>query len=636
MDEYGRQAGERVLGEIPFGIWVARAPSREVLYANEAMHAILGIHDVRNFCGFEDRQGRPYPKDRLPFHRALAAGAPVVIDDLVVRGDDGRRTWVRAFANPVRDAQGTVSHVVVAFMDITAEVRAIVARDEIEKRLEVAVHHAPILLFTVDRDGILTASDGALKPSLLGATTSSMGKSLLQMYKDHPVIVGNLRRALAGETVFYSASLGPFVLDVWVGPVRDAAGELAGAIGVCTDVSEGRRVQSRMIQDDRIHAMGTLAASVAHEINNPLTYVLAGLEEADLELDDLAGRLGVLEESSAAGRQAAGVLRESVGRLRELLAPVQAGTKRIREVTRDLRTFARPDDENQTRVDLSCVVGAVLRLVRKEIEARARLVEELGAGVVVLANEARLVQVLTNLLINAWQAIPEPDPARHVVGVRTAIEGDRALIEIWDSGPGVPADLRERIFEPFVTTKQVGSGSGLGLFVSRNIVISLRGEISLHDTPGGGALFRVMLPLAPPETTVADPRVAPGARAQQAARRARVVIVDDDALVAGALAARLTDNSFDVLTVLDGRQGLELLLADADVDLAYCDLMMKGVSGVELHDVLHRQAPERLAKVVFMTGGAFTPEALALLERRPDACVHKPFDIVADAHRRIS
>ena len=145
------------------------------------------------------------------------------------------------------------------------------------------------------------------------------------------------------------------------------------------------------------------------------------------------------------------------------------------------------------------------------------------------------MQVLVNLLMNAWQALPEPDPARHVIGVRTGIHESRALIEIWDSGPGVPEARRAEIFEPFVTTKDVGAGSGLGLFVCRNIIDALHGQITVNDAPGGGALFRITLP-ATEQPNVAS---APPPVIEAKTRRPRILIIDDDAMVARCLGLTL-------------------------------------------------------------------------------------------------
>ena len=190
----------------------------------------------------------------------------------------------------------------------------------IEKHLAVAIHHAPVLLFMMDRDGVLTAADGALRDKLDAGRRRMVGQSLFETYKDHPTVPGYVRRALAGETVSYSIEVQDLILDVWLGPVRDAAGELAGAIGVCTDVTESRRLQTRIIQDDRIRAMGTIAASVAHEINNPLTYVLTSLEATSSSSTSLST---ALDASTRAERGDASPPRSlrGIGRLRESSVP---------------------------------------------------------------------------------------------------------------------------------------------------------------------------------------------------------------------------------------------------------------------------------------------------------------------------
>jgi signal transduction histidine kinase len=631
----------RVFDEFPLGILVARAPTGEALCTNRSFRTIMGMAAVSGADvgvatatdGIFDRQGNSYPVEKLPFSRALAHGGPVVVDDLVIHRRDGSRVCLRAFANPVRDGKGVISRVVIAFTDITAEVRALVDRAEIEKRHEIAIHHAPVLLFVMDRASVVTAADGALRATLVAENGGMIGRSLFEVYKSNPVVVENVRRALAGETVSYSVDVRNLTLDVWIGPLRDATGELAGAIGVCTDVTEGRRLQARIIQDDRIRAMGTVAASVAHEINNPLTYVLAGLEQATLEIESLSTEFEVLRRSGYDAVATTALRR--LGRLKEHLNPVAAGTRRIRDVTRELKAFTRPDDERLTRVDVTGLVRAALSLWRKEIEARAQLVEDIGASPPVRANETRLVQVVTNLLMNAWQALPSPDPPRHVIGVRTGSLDGGALIEIWDSGPGVLQHLREKIFEPFVTTKDIGTGTGLGLFVCRNIINALQGRITVHDAPGGGALFRVILPAAAGETLASPPASAVEPTGEHRNQRPRILIIDDDALVASGLAACLATDCFEVRTVLDAREGLAIFLADHGLDLVYCDVMMNDFTGIDLYEALRQKAPQRLSKVVFMTGGAFTAQAQAFVEQRRDAHVQKPFDIDADARRRV-
>jgi CheY-like chemotaxis protein len=325
---------------------------------------------------------------------------------------------------------------------------------------------------------------------------------------------------------------------------------------------------------------------------------------------------------------------DRISKAQDLLAQIRTGAERVRQVTGDLRTFVRPDDQTVTAVDLAAVVRAALDLVRKEIEPRAQLEVTVGVTPPVEGNEARLLQVLLNLLVNAWQALPDPDPARHRISLRTYAEEGRVCIEVSDTGSGIPPEDADRIFEPFYSTKDVGAGTGLGLFVCRNIVVDLGGDISYRPRPGGGAVFLVRLPasqdLSPPRPTPLHAGRVPPA---PSGVRQRVVVVDDDHAVAQMLAASLEDE-YDVRVVHDSTQAIELL-ARSEFDLAYCDLMMQGLTGVDIYDQLQARAPQALPRLVFMTGGAFTRRTAEFTKRFPDQVVYKPFDIVVETHRRL-
>jgi CheY-like chemotaxis protein len=323
----------------------------------------------------------------------------------------------------------------------------------------------------------------------------------------------------------------------------------------------------------------------------------------------------------------------ALGRLRDALAPVRSGTARIASITRDLRTFSRPEDSSLCPVDLRGVVLSVLKLVGKEVEARARLILDLRQTRPVMGNEARLVQVVLNLVVNAIQALPLDSSGANEVHLRTGDEGAEVVLEVCDSGPGVPVADRERIFEPFFSTKEIGKGTGLGLFVCRNIVQGLSGEVQVVDRPAGGALFRVTLPAAP-AGPIARAEPVPAAKPVAAAGR-HVVLIEDDSMVARALTLQLCAAGYRVTALADGRAGLEVLRSQPDVDLVFCDLMMTGMTGMDLAAALAAEAPEVAAKMVFMTGGAFLPRAREFVARHLDRTVDKPFNIVAETQRRL-
>jgi CheY-like chemotaxis protein len=243
------------------------------------------------------------------------------------------------------------------------------------------------------------------------------------------------------------------------------------------------------------------------------------------------------------------------------------------------------------------------------------------------------VQVVLNLVMNAMQSLPQAPAYQHEIGITTGTRGECVVIEVSDTGPGVPEAHRERIFEPFFTTKPIGEGTGLGLFVCRNIVRAYAGEVSVEDRPGGGALFRVQLPI--PRNAL-EPHAAAAADVPAPALSAHVLIIDDDPQITSALCAQLKRAGYRASACSTGAAGLRRILTGADIDLVFCDLMMKGVSGMELHAQLLEQDPALLHKVVFMTGGACSPSARQFVLEHPAVVVEKPFDRIAETDRRLA
>jgi len=621
-----------ILEALPVAVWVGRVPDGTTVYANRACAQIAGqpvgdlpIGDHPAFYDLLTRDGQPYPAERLPFSQVVATGAPVVVDDLVVRRRDGV-VHVRAVGSPVFDAGGRMTQVIVVFFDISKEIAAQLERQRVEEQLRFVSDHAPIAVWTADAAGVITMSEGAGLAALGVKSGQLVGVKLLDLYGDHPTIPGQIRRAYAGESFWYTTIVGQAVYHTWLAPLRGPTGEVVGLAGLSHDISELHHLQRTMIQNDRVMALGTLAASVAHEINNPLTYVLSHGEAVEREVDMLEKLLGRLEGPALADAKA------SLARLREGLAPIRSGTARIGAITRDLRTFSRPEESSLEPVDLRAVALSVLKLVAKEVEARARLILDLQETLPVNASEGRLVQVVLNLVMNAMQALPADSPAKHEIVVRTGGADGQAFVEVSDSGPGVPVADRERIFEPFFSTKPIGVGTGLGLFVCRNVVRGLSGDVTVSDRPTGGAVFRVTLPASaspavPRRAPVAPPAVTPGGR--------HIVLVEDDAMVARALGAQLKAAGYRVTAIPDGEAARARLASLADVDLIYCDLMMTGMTGMDVAEALATEAPEIARKIVFMTGGAFSPRAQEFVARHADRTVDKPFDIIAETIRRL-
>ncbi len=192
-----------ILDDLPVAVWVGKVPDGATVYTNRAFERILGtppvassrLDDAPETYGLFGRDGRPYPFENLPFARVLATGQPVMVDDLVVRRPDGNIN-IRCFGSPVHDEEGALTHVIVAFLDITPEVAAQVERNRVEAHLRFACDHAPIAIWTTDADGVITMSEGAGLAALGLKSGQLVGQKLLDIYGAHPTIPDYIRRGV--------------------------------------------------------------------------------------------------------------------------------------------------------------------------------------------------------------------------------------------------------------------------------------------------------------------------------------------------------------------------------------------------------------------------------------------------------
>lgn len=266
-----------------------------------------------------------------------------------------------------------------------------------------------------------------------------------------------------------------------VGAVAIAFDGEPAVMVVARDVTELRRRQLRGGQIDRMVALGTLAAGVAHEIGNPLTYLL-------LRLDAASVRAGELRSAVPAGTPAAPVLDELIGHL----AAVADGARRVRTIVGELRQFARTDDE-PTVLEVTGPIERALNIAAHAL-AGVQIERAYAPARPVLIAEGKLTQVALNLLVNAGHAVRAAGGSGQRVRVRVWSEGATTSFAITDTGVGIPAADLPRVFDPFFSTKPVGEGIGLGLATAQSIVASASGRITVESQPGAGATFTVTLP----------------------------------------------------------------------------------------------------------------------------------------------
>ena len=379
------------------------------------------------------------------------------------------------------------------------------------------------------------------------------------------------------------------------------------------------QIEARMLETEKLVSLGTLAAGVAHEINNPLTYILTNADYATraarMATEKLRGGESLSPESVI----------EHLERVTEALERVSHGAGRVRQIVRDLRTFSRGDDDVRAPVDVCRVIESCLGMAAGEIQRHARLIAELRGVPPVIGNEARLGQVFLNLLINAAQAIPRhADPERNIVRVSTSLdEQAQVLVEVSDTGVGIEASILPRIFEPFFTTKPAGVGTGLGLSICHGIIQAHGGRIVVRSESGKGTTFRVTLPAARSERMRSD---RPSAPRSASPRRGRVLVVDDERLVAQSV-ARLLETEYEVEVEVDPRRAIELLgSSGSKFDVVLCDVRMPGLTGPEIHNSLLSAAPEVASRIVLMTGWC-DQATRETIDESGLVCLEKPLDV---------
>ena len=262
-------------------------------------------------------------------------------------------------------------------------------------------------------------------------------------------------------------------------------------LSIIRDVTDQTELHAQLVQADRLSAFGLMAAGIAHEINNPLAYAMTNGELLQRTMDRVKAELtsATPETAQAVATRALAMLRER----EQSLETMREGLARVRTIVRDLGTFTR-DDRSPQFVDVRAVLESTVRLSHGELEHRVRVVRDYDAVPHVVGHAARLGQVFLNLVINAAQAVEDGG----TIEIRAESSDDAVMVDVKDDGPGIDAALRERIFQPFYTSKATGKGTGLGLYISRTLVTEMGGTIiALPSTPRG-TIMRVTLPRARP------------------------------------------------------------------------------------------------------------------------------------------
>jgi|GEM_PF-2015584 len=603
-----------------------------VVECNDPAAAALGLtpREIlgRGFSEFGspcDEAGVPLAAD--PITVALRTRKASRNVSLGLQRRDQSICWVHIDAVPMLDPDGQATRVVASFIDVSDRVRAQRERDRSREQLARSEARLRKLLESLP-DAVAVHADGRLLyvnrafVRLAGADDpiALVGRTVTELLQGHePPQPSEAERRLdeangppAAREESWRVGDGPPLTVEAASHVIEYDGALATLL-VARDVTERKRWQARAMETDRLAAVGMLAAGVAHEINNPLAYVVANVTFAT-------------EELPAAIEAAAGVEpRMQLERVSEALGEAREGCDRVRAIVRDLGVLSRKDAGRVAPVDVRRVLHSACNMAWHQIRNRARLVKDLGEAPEVLADESRLAQVLLNLLVNAAQAIEPGDPDRHEI--RVVVRTDprrRVVVEVRDTGTGIPPEVIDRIFDPFFTLKPPGVGTGLGLSICRSIVDGMGGALTVTSELGRGSTFRIVLPSASGSSR--DEARPPAAVGRPAGPRARVLVVDDEPGV-GATVRRLLSRDHDVVVEASGQAALRRLTSDARFDIVLCDLFIPDLSGMALFERIRAELPETAERFVFITGASASAGARTFLAGVANPVLEKPFDV---------
>lgn len=569
---------------------------------------------------------RPEPEQHLP--------PPDTRMVFVVRGSAGeeKRLSVAVTMTAVDEDPLVACHALVR--DLTAweikereAVERLARIKELEEQHRTLLDNAPLIIFRLDPQSRELVYLNHCAERLLGVprrealSTPQFLRALHVDFEGQAAYDGAVAQAAAGLCSSpYEARLSRregllMTARGTIYPLLGQSGNVAAIEGLFTDVSAEHAARTRLIQADRLTTLGTLAAGVAHEINNPAAFILLGL--------DMMGRL--LDNAQHSFDT------ETARETKAMLSELRDSTRRIVEIVRDLRMFARaPGGTRRMAVDVNRTVESALTLTRGQIVERADVVRDLGDVPHVLIDEGRLGQVLVNLLVNAAQAIPRGGRGEAKVYVTTRSHDGRTVeIEIRDTGVGIPPDIQERIWDPFFTTKDPGAGTGLGLSISREIIDRSGGRLYVESpvpgtNPPSGSRFIIELPTT--SAALSSPSSGVSSRPSRSiGGPARVLIVEDETPLARALASEL-GQVHDVTIAANANEAI-LAWANRPIDVILCDVRMPGMTGEALFEMVRRDRPDLATRFVFMTGVGFGADFERFLSESGRPILEKPFSV---------
>ena len=599
------QAAADIVAALPDAV-VVTGTDRRVLAANDMGAALLGWSPGEVVGQLIADALHPAERAHVASREdKVLAGESQHYETKIVKHRTGEERDVAVSSGPFR-VNGDLIGTVATLRDITDPKRAADTLARSEARYRHLVESASDAIVTLDANGRFTTVNHAAENISGYKRDELVGQWFAPMLPDDdlPKALAHFQQALAGETGLFESQFyrkdgeTRIIAITYSTPQKDEE-----VLCLIRDVTDQKMLQEQLIQSEKMSAIGQLVSGVAHELNNPLAGISAFAQLL------LAEKRFPPDQRTAA-------------------ETIYSEARRASRIVQNLLTFARQHKAEKVQSSINQVLDDTLELRGYElrvrgIDVRREYDESLPDT---MADAHQLQQVFLNLITNAEQAMEQRDGHHHRLTVRTRRTGETIRIEVEDTGAGIPANLIERIFNPFFTTKPTGSGTGLGLSISLGIVREHEGRIWAENQPQGGARFIVELPVTLPRPSGEHAAAAPVTT--KGSDSLRVLVVDDEASVRVSLQRYLAGKGHEVETTASGEDALNRLKA-SKYDAVIVDMRMPDLSGEQLFERLRSNDPSHAERVIFTTGDLVNEQMRRFLDGTGRPCVPKPFEFAS-------
>jgi two-component system, cell cycle sensor histidine kinase and response regulator CckA len=595
----------RIVEAVPEGIWVVD-PQGKTVFSNRRMAEILGV----DFESMPEQScfACVFPEDLADaqhnFARGMAGDRRPF--DFRIRRADGSPLWVSISCMTVADEAGGTAGLLGLFSDISERRRAEDALRQSEERLRHLVDAAPVMTWMSGPDRKATfynaralAFAGVPMEELVGDEyVRLLHPEDRERYLEIAYGATDARTPFSTE-VRYRRADGEYRWLLVSGVPRFVEGAFLGHIGTGVDITDLKRSYEEHLASQHLESLGVLAAGVAHDFNNLLGAILIRAESAQ----------SVLEAGSSAA---------------EDIDQIRVTALRATEIVSQLMLFAGQENAPSAAVDVSGLVAEMVNLLKVSVTKTAAFKTELAGDLPPIhANPAEIRRVIMNLVINASESLESKAGSITISTSRGSVgpgPSPAVCLEVKDTGSGMTADVKARIFEPFFSTRF--AGRGLGLFGVQSIVRRLGGSIEVASTPGEGSSFTILLPLGAEAGLSVPTETGPSNSAAKLA--ATVLLVEDEEAMRSGVAKALLRRNFRVLEALDGATAVEILKTDpAGINLVLLDVTLPGMSSREVFDELSRIRPD--LKVILSSAYSWERVNSEFGDRNASGFIRKPY-----------